>query len=126
MRLILMVLAIFFLTSCTSNSIILPNTLHGMVKTYTVYDKGTVEILGQDMTTEPMHWLYVECDHWSGCYMRCQGKVQSCKEVVIDYKLDVDYIFSDNGKQNQLELKQKIDLATKILFVFRRWVARWV
>ena len=93
-----MVFAIFFLTSCASNSIILPKTLHGMVKTYTVNDKGTVEILGQDMTTEPMHWLYVKCDHWSGCYMRCQGKVKSCKKVVIDNKLDVDYIFSDNGK----------------------------
>ena len=103
MGLTLIVIAIFFLTSCASNSIILPKTLHalqGVVKTYTVNDKGTVEILGQDMTTEPMHWLYVECDHWSGCYMRCQGKVKSCKKVVIDYKLDVDHIFSDNGKQN--------------------------
>jgi hypothetical protein len=99
-RLILMVFAIFFLTSCTSNTLILPKTLHTIVKTYTVNDKGTVEILGQDMTTEPMHWLYVECDHWSGCYMRCQGKVKSCKKVVIDYKLDVDHIFSDNGRQN--------------------------
>jgi hypothetical protein len=100
MGLTLMIFSIFFLTSCASNSIILPMTSHGMVKTYTVNDKGTVEILGQDMTTEPMHWLYVECDHWSGCYMRCQGKVKSCKKVVIDYKLDVDHIFSDNGKQN--------------------------
>jgi hypothetical protein len=100
MRLILMVFAIFFLTSCTSNSIILPNTLHGMVKSYTVSDNGTVEILGQNMTTEPMHWLYIECDHWSGCYMRCQGKVNSCKKVVINYKLDLNNIFSDNGKQN--------------------------
>ena len=102
-----MVFAVFFLTSCTSNSITLPKTLQEMVKTYTVNDKGTVEILGQDMTTEPMHWLYVECDHWSGCYMRCQGKVKSCKKVVIDNKLDVDYIFSDNGKQDQMQLKQK-------------------
>jgi len=99
-RLILMFFVIFSLTSCTSNTLILPKTLHAIVKTYTVNDKGTVEILGQDMTTEPMHWLYVECDHWSGCYMRCQGKVKSCKKVVIDYKLDVDHIFSDNGKQN--------------------------
>ena len=95
MGLTLIVFTIFFLTSCASNSIILLKTLHGMVKTYTVNDKGTVEILGQDMTTEPMHWLYVECDHWSGCYMRCQGKVQSCKKVATDYKLDVDHIFSD-------------------------------
>ena len=95
-----MFFAIFFLTSCAPNSIILPKTLHGVVKTYTVNDKGTVEILGQDMTTEPMHWLYVECGHWSGCYMRCQGKVKSCKKVVIDYKLDVDHIISDNVKYN--------------------------
>ena len=98
MSIILMVFAVFFLTSCTSNSTTLPKTLQEMVKTYTVNDKGTVEILGQDMTIEPMHWLYVKCDHWSGCYMRCQGKVKSCKKVVIDNKLDVDYIFSDNGK----------------------------
>ena len=97
MGLILIVFAIFFLTSCTSNSITLPKTLQGMVKTYTVNDKGTVEILEQDMTIEPMHWLYVQCDHWSGCYMRCQGKVKSCKKVIIDNKLDLDYIFSDNG-----------------------------
>jgi hypothetical protein len=103
MGLILIFFAIFFLNSCasnniSSNNIIFPKILQGMVKTYTVNDKGTVEILGQDMTTEPMHWLYVECDHWSGCYMRCQGNVKSCKKVIIDYKLDVDYIFSDNGK----------------------------
>jgi hypothetical protein len=100
MGLTLIVFAIFFLTSCTSNSIILPKTSQGVVKTYTVNDNGTVEILGQDITTQPMHWLYLECEHWSGCYMRCQGKVKSCKKVVIDYKLDVDYIFSDNVKQN--------------------------
>jgi hypothetical protein len=94
----LILFAIFFLTSCASNNITLQKTLQGIVKNYTVNDKGTVEILGQDMTTEPMHWLYLDCDHWSGCYMRCQGKVKSCKKVVIDYKLDVDYIFSDNGK----------------------------
>ena len=90
-----MVFAVFFLTSCTSNSTTLPKTLQEMVKTYTVNDKGTVEILGQDMTIEPMHWLYVKCDHWSGCYMRCQGKVKSCKKVATDSKLEVDYIQSN-------------------------------
>jgi hypothetical protein len=100
MGLILMVFTIFFLTSCASNSIILPKTLQGMVKTYTVNDEGTVEILGQNMAIEPMHWIYVECDHWSGCYMRCQGKIKSCEKVAIDYKLDLDHIFSDNGRRN--------------------------
>jgi hypothetical protein len=97
MELIFIVFTIFFITSCASNSIIIPKTLQVMVKTYTVNDNGTVLVLGQDMTTKPMHWLFIECDHWSGCYMRCQGKIKSCKKIVIDYKLDVDYIFSDNG-----------------------------
>jgi hypothetical protein len=98
MGLKLLFFAIFFLTSCAPNSIILPKTLQGTVKSYTVNHKGTVEILEQNMSTEPMHWLYVECDHWSGCYMRCQGKLKSCKKLVIDYKLDVDHIFSDNTR----------------------------
>ena len=96
MRLILMVFAIFFLTSCTSNSIILPNTLHGMVKSYTVSDNGTVEILGQEMIKDT-HWLYVKCDYWSGCYMRCQGQIDSCKRVAKNSQIEVEYIFSRSG-----------------------------
>ena len=95
MGLILMVFAISFLTSCATNGIILPKTIQGVVKTYEVNEEGTVEILGQDMRVEPMHWLYVDCDHWSGCYMRCQGKVKSCKKVATDSKLEVDYIQSN-------------------------------
>jgi hypothetical protein len=94
--LILIAFTISFLTSCASNSIVLPNTIQG-VKNFTVNDKGTVEILGQDMIVEPMHWMYVKCDNWSGCYMRCQGEVKSCKKIAIDSKLDVGYIFSDTG-----------------------------
>lgn len=94
-----MAFAISFLTSCASNGIVLPKTIPGEVKTYSVNDKGTVEILGQDMKTEPTHWLYVECEHWSGCYMRCQGKKQSCKKVAIDSQLNVDYILSRAGSQ---------------------------
>lgn len=99
-RLILMVFAVSFLTSCASNSGVLSNISPGAEKNLTVTnDAGTVEITGQDMTTESTHWLYVECDHWSGCYMRCQGKINSCKKVTTDYKLDVDYTFSQVGPQ---------------------------
>ncbi|MBC8288388.1 MAG: hypothetical protein H8E42_13020 [Nitrospinae bacterium] len=99
MRLVLIGFSISFLVSCASNGIILPNTVLGAVKTYSVNDKGTVKILGQDMMTEPTHWLYVECEHWSGCYMRCQGQIKSCKKVATDSQLDVDYIFSRFGSQ---------------------------
>ena len=93
-ELTLMVFAISFLTSCASNGIVLPKTIQGAVKTYTVNQEGTVEILGQDLKAEPKHWLYIRCDHWSGCYMRCQGEISSCKKVAKDTEFLVDYTVS--------------------------------
>ena len=100
MSLILMFFAITFLTSCASNGtfnpsngILVPKN-PGSLKNYSVNDKGTVEILGQKNITD-MHWMYVECDYWSGCYMRCQGKIDSCKQVATDSK----YIHSRPGWQ---------------------------
>ncbi len=99
MKLVLIVFAISFLASCASNTIVLPKTIPGTVKTYTVNQEGTVEILGQDMKTEPQHWLYVRCDHWSGCYMRCQGEINSCQKVAKDSEFQVDYIMSPTGTE---------------------------
>ncbi|MBT3856302.1 MAG: hypothetical protein HOF64_05305 [Nitrospina sp.] len=90
----LIVFAVSFLTSCASNGLVLPKTIPGTIKTYTVNQEGTVEILGQDIKTKPTHWLYVHCDHWSGCYMRCQGEINSCKKVVKDSGLQLDYVVS--------------------------------
>ena len=100
MGLVLMFFAIYFLTSCASHDIILPKTIQGEVKTYTVNEQGTVIILGQSVLLEPMHWLYVECEHWSGCYIRCKGKINSCKKVANYFKLEVNYSFSDTGTRN--------------------------
>jgi hypothetical protein len=96
---ILILFVTSFLTSCASNGIVLPKTIPGAVKTYTVNDEGTVEMLGQDMTTEPKHWLYVSCNHWSGCYMRCQGEIKSCKKVAKDSNFKVDYVVSPTGSR---------------------------
>jgi hypothetical protein len=93
----LAVFVISFLASCASNTLVLPKTIPGAVKTYTVNPEGTVEIMGQDMKTSPQHWLYVDCDHWSGCYMRCQGEINSCKKVAKDSGFQVDYIASPTG-----------------------------
>jgi hypothetical protein len=97
MSLILIIFAISFLASCASNGVVLPKTIPGAVKTYTVNDEGTVEMLGQDMKTEPKHWLYISCNHWSGCYMRCQGEIKSCKKVAKDSDFKVDYVVSPSG-----------------------------
>ena len=51
----LIVFAVSFLTSCASNGLVLPKTIPGTIKTYTVNQEGTVEILGQDIKTKPMH-----------------------------------------------------------------------
>jgi hypothetical protein len=92
LRLIVIVFVLSFLTSCATNGITLPKTIPGAVKTYTVNETGTVEMLGQDMTTQPKHWLYVRCDHWSGCYMRCQGEINSCKKVATDSGFQISYV----------------------------------
>jgi hypothetical protein len=90
-KLILMIFAMLFLTSCASNGIlstadgILVSKNPGSVKNYSINDKGTVEIMGQKRITS-MHWIYVDCDHWSGCYMRCQGQIDSCKQIAKDFK----------------------------------------
>ena len=111
MKLVLIVFAIAFLTSCASmeksiqtlndfftinNGIVLPKTTSGAVKTYSINDNGTVEILGQEMIKDT-HWLYVKCDYWSGCYMRCQGQIDSCKRVAKNSQIQVEYIFSRSG-----------------------------
>ena len=107
MALVIIIFAISFLTSCTSmqklnnffsmnNGVVLPKTNPDAVKTYSINDKGTVEILGQEMIKDT-HWLYVKCDYWSGCYMRCQGQIDSCKRVARDSQIQVDYIFSRSG-----------------------------
>lgn len=97
MQSVLLVFTILFLTSCGYHGMVLLKPTPGADKTYSVTDSGTVEILGQDMKTEPTHWIYVDCEHWSGCFMRCQGKIQSCKNVATGSNLTVDHIMSRAG-----------------------------
>ncbi len=98
-ELALVVFAISFLASCaSSNGVVLLEMIPGAEKTFTSNHEETIEIIGQGhMIAQPKHWLYVQCGHWSGCYMRCQGKINSCKKIATDSKLDVDYIFSQAG-----------------------------
>ena len=33
--------------------------------------------------TDPMiHWIFVKCDYWAGCYVRCEGSKNHCLKVV--------------------------------------------
>ena len=97
MQLILMVFTISFLISCASDGLVMSKATSEAVKIYKVNDQGTVEIIGQDMKVEKKHWLYVECDHWSGCYMRCQGHIRSCKNVAKNAGFRLEYASSSSG-----------------------------
>ena len=46
LRLILIIFVLSFLASCASNGVVLPKSKPGAVKTYTVNEEGTVEMLG--------------------------------------------------------------------------------
>jgi hypothetical protein len=100
MGLVLMIFAIYFLSSCASHDVIIPSATQKQMKTYTVNEQGTVIIKGQSELLDSMHWLYVECNHWSGCYMRCKGKMKSCRKVANYFNLEVNYHFSDAGTQH--------------------------
>ncbi len=93
-KLTLMISAISLLTSCTFTRTVPPKPIPGAVKIYTINQEETVEILNQDIKIEPKNWLYIRCNHWSGCYMRCQGKIKSCKTVTTNSGYMVDHVVS--------------------------------
>ena len=37
-------------------------------------------------------WIDVECDHWAGCFMRCDGPKKQCKKLAEDYSFIVNSI----------------------------------
>jgi hypothetical protein len=93
------IFTIFFLTSCTSsNRAIVPKEFPGSAKMYKLDDKGNVEVKGYDMRDQDMHWVFVRCDYWSGCYLRCQGPINKCKNIAEKSGLKVSYIETNHTK----------------------------
>ena len=37
-------------------------------------------------------WIDVECDHWTGCFMRCDGPKKQCKKLAEDSSFTVNSI----------------------------------
>ena len=37
-------------------------------------------------------WIDVECDHWAGCFMRCDGPKKQCKKLAEDSSFTVNSI----------------------------------
>ena len=90
-----LVVSIFYLSSC-STILIKPEGSIGSVN-YRVtgenHSEKTVEIIAQGKN-KLSHWLYLSCDYIFGCYMRCEGPVNSCIEVANISKFEIKYIMT--------------------------------
>ena len=96
--LLVVILAFFILTSCASNETVVLKLFPGADKIYSVKNDGTLEVKGYGMKSQPIHWLFVQCAYWSGCYMRCQGPVKSCRNIAKKFNLSVSYIQTNHTK----------------------------
>ena len=96
------VFALFFLNSCSSTQTVVPKAFPGSAQLFIVNDSGTVEVKGYDIEKQPMHWVFVECNHWlRGCYMRCQGPKKICKSIAAKSGLKDDYVLKRPPGKNQ-------------------------
>ena len=90
-----LILSVFYLSSCGA-ILIKPKGPIGDVN-YRVTDRinseKTVEIVAQEKN-KLLHWLYLNCDYIFGCYMRCEGPVNSCIKVATLGKFDMKYIMT--------------------------------
>ena len=90
-----LIISAFFLSSC-STIFIKPVDSTKRVN-YRVIDgmdrEKTVKIIGQEQN-KLSHWIYLNCDYIFGCYMRCEGPLNSCMKVATLGKLDMKYIMT--------------------------------
>ena len=90
-----LMLSVFYLSSC-STILIKPESPIGGVNyrvTDGINDEKTVEIIDQGKN-KLLNWLYLNCDYIFGCYMRCEGPVNSCIKVATLSKFDTKYIMT--------------------------------
>ena len=90
-----LILSVFCLSSCGA-ILLKPKGPIGDVN-YRVTDgvngKKTVEIVPQGKN-KFSNWLYLSCDYIFGCYMRCEGPVNSCMKVATFGKFNMQYIMT--------------------------------
>ena len=93
-----LVVSIFYLSSC-STILIKQEGSKGSIGSvnYRVtgenHGEKTVEIIAQGKN-KLSNWLYLSCDYIFGCYMRCEGPVNSCIEVANIGKFEIKYIMT--------------------------------
>ena len=96
--------SIFKLISCRTILIKPEGTIGSVNYRVTGENHGekTVEIIAQEKN-ELSHWLYLNCDYIFGCYMRCEGPINSCMEVATLTKFGMKYIVTKKkGHSSQI------------------------
>ena len=68
-----------------------------------INDEKTVEIVSQEKN-KFLHWLYLSCDYIFGCYMRCEGPVNSCMKVATLSKFEMKYIMTKKNKLSIIKM----------------------
>ena len=89
------ILALVLFTSCASNHAAIPKAFPGSPEIFNVNNEGTVEVKVDNLKNQPIHWVFVNCNHWSGCYMRCQGPAKTCKSIATKSGLKISHTLSD-------------------------------
>ena len=87
--------ALFLFTSCASNHAAVPKAFPDSPKIFKVNNAGTVEVKIDNIKNQPIHWVFVNCNHWSGCYMRCQGPAKTCKSIAKKSGLKISHILTN-------------------------------
>ena len=92
---LILIFSIFYLSSCGSIPI-KPESFIESVD-YKVIDgldgEKTVQVVALEKN-KYTHWVYLNCDYIFGCYMRCEGPVNSCMKIATLGKLDMKYIMT--------------------------------
>jgi len=90
-----LVVSVFCLSSCSAILIEPKGSIESVNYRVTSDNHGekTVEIIAKEKN-ELAHWLYLSCDYIFGCYMRCEGPVNSCMKVAMLGKFDMKYIMT--------------------------------
>ena len=90
-----LVVSIFCLSSCSTILIHPKDSIESV--NYRVTDENHGEKIVEILTQEKnklSHWLYLSCDYIFGCYMRCEGPINSCMRVATLGKFDMKYIMT--------------------------------
>ena len=85
-----LVFTVFYLSSCSTVVIKPKESIENF--NYKITNDKTVKIINQKNQNRGLHWLYLSCDYIFGCYMRCEGPINSCIKVATISNYQITHI----------------------------------